>query len=117
MMDALEDFLVEIEADPGFSATADVILRIRRSMEGGAALLVPERAQDVMWDELYRLGSECCSRKSGHFERVHTFQQLWHRELQAEHVWQEQKQTVEVAAMTVTRQRARSGANGESGES
>jgi hypothetical protein len=32
---------------------AGVILRIRRSMENGVELPVPERAKDVLWEELH----------------------------------------------------------------
>jgi hypothetical protein len=54
VMDALEDLLVEVEADPCLPEDAGVIQSIWRSMENGVELPAPERAQDVMWEELYQ---------------------------------------------------------------
>ena len=69
MMDALEDLLVEVEADPGLPEEAGVILRIRRSMENGVELPVPERPKDVLWEELYQLAMVCRSRKKSRFQK------------------------------------------------
>ena len=69
MMDALEDLLVEVEADPGLPEEAGVILRIRRSMENGVELPVPERPKDVLLEELYQLAMVCRSRKKSRFQK------------------------------------------------
>jgi hypothetical protein len=72
-MDPLEDLLV------GLPEEVSVVQRIRCSIEDGAALPVPECEQDVMWEELHLLVTECCSRKRARFKRIQAFQGLWFR--------------------------------------
>jgi hypothetical protein len=85
MMDALEDLLVEVEADPGLPEEAGVILHILRRLENGVELPVQERAKDVLWEELYQLAMVCSSHKRSRFQKIFDFQGPWHRALQEEH--------------------------------
>ena len=85
MMDALEDLLVEVEADPGLPEEAGVILRIQRSMENGVELPVPERAKDVLWEELHQLAMVCNSSKKSRFQKILDFQGPWHRAMKEKH--------------------------------
>ena len=48
-------------------------------------LPVPERAKDVLWEELHQLAMVCRSRKKSRFQKILDFQGPWHRALQEEH--------------------------------
>jgi hypothetical protein len=116
MMDALEDLLVEMEADSGLPEEAGVIQRIRRSMENGVELPVPERTQDVMWEELYQLALVCCSRKRTCFQKILDFQGPWHRALRAEHARRRMVPLEDGSESADARQGAREGPDGVSAD-
>jgi hypothetical protein len=116
MMDALEVLFVEVEADPGLPKEAGVIQRIRRSMESEVELPIPERAQDVMWEELYQLAMVCRSHKRTRFQKNLDLQGAWHRALQVEHARRKMGLLEDRSESTDARQGAWGGLDGVSAE-